>query len=156
MLHIDIIAKNLFLLQAKTLGTQVTLETFTVWKTNFDMERLAKLGNKAKLIEGKLTGRQLFEKDKDLWRSDLAFLEGRYHFMMHRNVCAFRFFISSAVGVPDTGVGSQGYVSHQLCKNLCPVGQCWPACSHSCLSWCCQTSLLWSVTPSSNKFCLNC
>jgi len=61
---------------AKTLGTQVTLETFTVWKTNFDMERLAKLGNKAKLIEGKLTGRQLFEKDKDLWRSDLAFLEG--------------------------------------------------------------------------------
>ncbi|XP_015792453.1 RWD domain-containing protein 1 [Tetranychus urticae] len=58
-------------------GTKVTVESFLAWKREFDAEMAALEKTQVKL-EGsnkKLTGRELFEKDKSLIESDLKFLE---------------------------------------------------------------------------------
>ncbi|XP_053212268.1 RWD domain-containing protein 1-like [Panonychus citri] len=58
-------------------GTKVTVESFLAWKREFDIEMASLEKTKAK-VEGsnkKLTGRELFEKDKSLIESDLKFLE---------------------------------------------------------------------------------
>ena len=57
-------------------GTRVTVETFIKWKVKFDAERaeLTK-GMKTEDTEPKkLTGRQLFEKDRSLYDSDINFI----------------------------------------------------------------------------------
>ena len=58
-------------------GTRVTVESFMKWKLLFDEEmsetlKLKKHGDKS---GGKLTGRELFEKDHTLNESDLQFME---------------------------------------------------------------------------------
>lgn len=59
-------------------GTRVTVETFIKWKVKFDAEQ-AEL-NKSVRVEDtdskKLTGRQLFEKDRSLYDSDIKFISG--------------------------------------------------------------------------------
>ena len=57
-------------------GTRVTVESFMKWKTAFD-EEMTEIKRKLKEKENvkKLTGRELFEKDKTLNESDLKFLE---------------------------------------------------------------------------------
>ena len=61
---------------AEIYGTMVTEETFKEWSTKFRAE-MTDLNSKKKLeIEsGKLTGRQLFEKDEKLFLSDIQFLD---------------------------------------------------------------------------------
>eukprot|EP01116_Phalansterium_solitarium_P011053 TRINITY_DN26663_c0_g1_i1.p1 TRINITY_DN26663_c0_g1~~TRINITY_DN26663_c0_g1_i1.p1 ORF type:complete len:216 (-),score=76.54 TRINITY_DN26663_c0_g1_i1:424-1071(-) len=58
----------------RALGTPVTVDTFTIWAENFyarlEQERLAKEKTKTKL-----TGRQMFESNKELVLSDAAFAE---------------------------------------------------------------------------------
>lgn len=61
-------------------GTRVTVDSFMKWKLNFDAEMQLlreKAGDKdlSKELKGKLSGRQLFEKDATLNESDLKFLE---------------------------------------------------------------------------------
>lgn len=61
-------------------GTRVTVESFMKWKLKFDAEMAAvreKSGERdlSKELKGKLTGRELFEKDSTLNESDLKFLE---------------------------------------------------------------------------------
>ncbi|KAG8186832.1 hypothetical protein JTE90_020510 [Oedothorax gibbosus] len=58
-------------------GVRVTVESFMSWKAKFDqeMEELKKLQGKQEVISNKLTGRELFEKDKTLVDSDLKFLQ---------------------------------------------------------------------------------
>jgi len=59
-------------------GTCVTVETFIKWKVKFDIEQ-AELTKTVKLDETeakKLTGRQLFEKDRSLYDSDIKFISG--------------------------------------------------------------------------------
>lgn len=53
-------------------GTKVTVESFTQWKEKFDEEMRA-LNPKEDLIKGKLTGKQMFIRDKALAESDLKF-----------------------------------------------------------------------------------
>ena len=59
-------------------GTRVTVETFIKWKVKFDAEQ-GEL-NKSTRVEDtdskKLTGRQLFEKDRSLYDSDIKFISG--------------------------------------------------------------------------------
>jgi hypothetical protein len=57
-------------------GTRVTVESFLKWKEAFDEEmNEIKRKNKEKESTKRLTGRELFEKDKTLNESDLKFLE---------------------------------------------------------------------------------
>ncbi|XP_023233299.1 RWD domain-containing protein 1-like [Centruroides sculpturatus] len=59
-------------------GTRVTVETFLTWKTKFDAEMAEIKRNqfvKEELGTKKLTGRELFEKDRTLIESDLRFLQ---------------------------------------------------------------------------------
>jgi hypothetical protein len=59
-------------------GTCVTVETFIKWKVKFDVEQ-AELIKGVKIDETepkKLTGRQLFEKDRSLYDSDIKFISG--------------------------------------------------------------------------------
>ena len=59
-------------------GTRVTVETFIKWKVKFDAEQ-GELIKTVKIDEGdskKLTGRQLFEKDRSLYDSDIKFISG--------------------------------------------------------------------------------
>uniref|UniRef100_A0A131XI71 RWD domain-containing protein n=1 Tax=Hyalomma excavatum TaxID=257692 RepID=A0A131XI71_9ACAR len=57
-------------------GTRVTVESFLAWKSKFDAE-MAEIRNRDKTLNasGKLTGRELFEKDKNLIDSDLQFMQ---------------------------------------------------------------------------------
>lgn len=57
-------------------GTRVTVESFLAWKSKFDAE-MAEIRNRDKILNasGKLTGRELFEKDKNLIDSDLQFMQ---------------------------------------------------------------------------------
>ncbi|UJR14973.1 hypothetical protein I4U23_001952 [Adineta vaga] len=57
-------------------GTCVSVETFIKWKVKFDAEQ-AELKKVIKVDENepkKLTGRQLFEKDRSLYDSDIQFI----------------------------------------------------------------------------------
>ncbi|XP_054156406.1 RWD domain-containing protein 1-like [Oppia nitens] len=58
-------------------GTQVTVETFMVWKKQFDeeMQLLDKELKTKQELAKKLTGKQLFETNKSLFESDLQFLD---------------------------------------------------------------------------------
>jgi hypothetical protein len=59
-------------------GTRVTVETFIKWKVKFDAEQ-GELIKTVKIDETdakKLTGRQLFEKDRSLYDSDIKFISG--------------------------------------------------------------------------------
>ncbi|KAF8778244.1 RWD domain-containing protein 1 [Argiope bruennichi] len=58
-------------------GVRVTVESFMTWKAKFDQEmaELKKLQAKEEVASKKLTGRELFEKDKTLVDSDLKFLQ---------------------------------------------------------------------------------
>ncbi|KAH7937311.1 hypothetical protein HPB49_010482 [Dermacentor silvarum] len=57
-------------------GTRVTVESFLAWKSKFDAE-MAEIRNRDKTLNasGKLTGRELFEKDTNLIDSDLQFMQ---------------------------------------------------------------------------------
>ena len=64
--------------QKRYQGTQVSVETFIKWKVKFDAEQ-AELSKVVKIDETepkKLTGRQLFEKDRSLYDSDIKFISG--------------------------------------------------------------------------------
>lgn len=59
-------------------GTRVSVESFIKWKVKFDAEQ-AELSKVVKVDETepkKLTGRQLFEKDRSLYDSDIKFISG--------------------------------------------------------------------------------
>jgi len=59
-------------------GTRVTVETFIKWKVKFGAEQ-AKWIKAVKVDEAdskKWTGRQLFEKDRSLYDSDIKFISG--------------------------------------------------------------------------------
>ena len=59
-------------------GTRVTVETFIKWKVKFDAEQ-AESNKTIKVDETelkKITGRQLFEKDRSLYDSDIKFISG--------------------------------------------------------------------------------
>ncbi|GIY06596.1 RWD domain-containing protein 1 [Caerostris darwini] len=58
-------------------GVRVTVESFMSWKAKFDQEvaELKKLQAKDEVVSKKLTGRELFEKDRSLVDSDLQFLQ---------------------------------------------------------------------------------
>ena len=60
------------ILEKKLVGTKVTVENFMAWRRDFDIKRLE--GKKAKKIEGKLTGRELFLQNSTLNESDLKFI----------------------------------------------------------------------------------
>ena len=62
---------------AEKYGIMVTQETFKEWSTKFraEMADLNSKNNKFEIEPGKLTGRQLFEKDEKLFLSDMQFLE---------------------------------------------------------------------------------
>lgn len=67
-------------------GTRVTVETFIKWKVKFDAEQaeLKKVVVKVDDAESKkLTGRQLFERDRSLYDSDIQFIstEGKHGFV---------------------------------------------------------------------------
>ncbi|EEC07453.1 rwd domain-containing protein, putative [Ixodes scapularis] len=57
-------------------GTRVTVECFLAWKDKFDAE-IAEMRSREKVDTNirKLTGRELFEKDKNLIDSDLQFMQ---------------------------------------------------------------------------------
>jgi len=76
--------------EARTRGTPVTLESFKTWKTNFDKEIAQKRErtedeklkgltpkerDEVKKLATRLTGRQLFERNRDLATSDDSLLE---------------------------------------------------------------------------------
>ncbi|KAH9063458.1 RWD-domain-containing protein [Lactarius vividus] len=76
--------------EARTRGTPVTVKSFTEWKIKFDREvslrkmrteeeklktMTAKEREEFKKIAARLTGRQLFERDKNLATSDTSLLE---------------------------------------------------------------------------------
>jgi hypothetical protein len=59
-------------------GTRVTVQTFIAWKTAFNAEMKKKKeleGEKEKEKSGKLTGKELFLRDKTMIESDLQFEE---------------------------------------------------------------------------------
>ena len=57
-------------------GTRVTVESFIKWKVKFDAEQneLKKAVKVDEAEQKKLTGRQLFEKDRSLYDSDIQFI----------------------------------------------------------------------------------
>ncbi|CAF0966462.1 unnamed protein product [Adineta ricciae] len=59
-------------------GTRVTVESFIKWKVKFDAEQneLKKVVKVDETELKKLTGRQLFEKDRSLYDSDIQFISG--------------------------------------------------------------------------------
>jgi len=76
--------------EARTRGTPVTVESFNTWKSRFDKElslrKTREEGEKLKALTSKereeykklgvrLTGRQLFERDRNLATSDASLLE---------------------------------------------------------------------------------
>ncbi|KAJ1908171.1 rwd domain-containing protein [Tieghemiomyces parasiticus] len=74
------LAKEMELEQAKFVGTRVAPESFMAWKAKFDAEmaeiQRAQNSQKRNVEKNKkLTGRQMFEKDKSLARSDANFME---------------------------------------------------------------------------------
>lgn len=62
------------LFQKRFEGTLVNPETFFAWKASFDAE-FAHLKTSRERDTGKLTGREMFMRDKTLVESDLKFLE---------------------------------------------------------------------------------
>ncbi|KAJ1560180.1 RWD domain-containing protein 1, partial [Nowakowskiella sp. JEL0078] len=63
---------------ARYQGTRVNVDTFSKWRSTFEKEIaeiIFKEGKQIDLKKGKLTGRQLFEKDVSLVKSDMAFAE---------------------------------------------------------------------------------
>lgn len=73
-------------------GTRVSVETFIKWKVKFDAEQM-ELAKIIKTDDGepkKLTGRQLFEKDRSLYDSDIKFISGEgtieYRFYFLRKI----------------------------------------------------------------------
>ncbi|XP_061430910.1 RWD domain-containing protein 1 [Lethenteron reissneri] len=61
-------------------GTPVTIENFLSWKAKFDQERLEmrkkkQLREEEQIGKSKLSGKQLFETDRNLDTSDMQFLE---------------------------------------------------------------------------------
>ena len=57
-------------------GTPVTRESFTAWKEKFDKERIARQQTAAiELDKCKLTGKQMFERDASLAKSDSQLLD---------------------------------------------------------------------------------
>ncbi|RKP39993.1 hypothetical protein BJ085DRAFT_20781, partial [Dimargaris cristalligena] len=74
------VAREIAAEQEKFVGTKVSVETFLVWKHKFDSEmealRMGQLaGKKSVDKKNKLTGRQLFEKDSSLARSDVTLMD---------------------------------------------------------------------------------
>ncbi|XP_074601672.1 RWD domain-containing protein 1-like [Brevipalpus obovatus] len=65
-------------------GTRVTIETFMAWKRDFDAEmaELEKMNQKDEGASRKMTGRELFEKDKSMIESDLQFLDSEEDFCL--------------------------------------------------------------------------
>ncbi|KAI0242008.1 Protein gir2 [Massospora cicadina] len=67
--------------ESKFIGTKVTPESFLAWKIKFDLEKETSenaTSNKPgfkKFDKKMLTGKQLFEKDHKLAKSDMQFLE---------------------------------------------------------------------------------
>ncbi|CAO3623315.1 unnamed protein product [Mucor hiemalis] len=65
--------------QAKFMGTKVTVESFMAWKKKFDAEMLEKdellKAQRQKELKSKLSGRELFEKDKSLALSDAKYMD---------------------------------------------------------------------------------
>ncbi|XP_038048027.1 RWD domain-containing protein 1-like [Patiria miniata] len=60
----------------KLKGTLVTIESFLAWKDKFDQERLmAKKKKTTGEQTKKLSGKELFEKDHNLYESDMALLD---------------------------------------------------------------------------------
>ena len=75
-------SKKPTLIEEKVLdeGTQVTKESFSVWRDRFLKENVGNLRGPASLLapaqkESKLTGKQLFEQNKALASSDAAFAD---------------------------------------------------------------------------------
>ena len=68
--------KNMFCLfeQKRFEGTKVTVESFLKWKAAFDKEMLELKRSKAEKSDKKLTGKQQFERDENLYESDLQML----------------------------------------------------------------------------------
>ena len=66
-------------------GTRVTVESFIKWKVKFDAEQneLKKAVKVDEAEQKKLTGRQLFEKDRSLYDSDIQFIssEGKIFYL---------------------------------------------------------------------------
>ena len=52
----------------------MTVESFLKWKAAFDKEMAELKRSKAEKAEKKLTGKQLFERDENLYQSDLQLL----------------------------------------------------------------------------------
>ncbi|CAG8486937.1 2915_t:CDS:2 [Scutellospora calospora] len=79
----DRIRKEIEEEQAKFQGTRVTIASFLEWRENFEREiaerekttKSLTLLRKEELRRNKLTGRQLFEQDEALARSDVTFME---------------------------------------------------------------------------------
>ncbi|KAK9767792.1 Protein gir2 [Basidiobolus ranarum] len=74
------LAKEMAAEQAKFVGTKITIPLFLEWKAKFEAEMLEKERNskefKAKEAKkGKLTGRQLFESDASLAKSDSTYMD---------------------------------------------------------------------------------
>jgi hypothetical protein len=61
-------------------GTRVTVQSFIEWKIKFEAEMKAKEGDKKEdpTVGKKLTGKELFLRDKTLNESDLQFLDEEY------------------------------------------------------------------------------
>lgn len=57
-------------------GTHVNYETFMKWRIAFEKEINSNKKNNSDSLKGKLTGRQLFERDASMNLSDISFFEG--------------------------------------------------------------------------------
>ena len=82
-------------------GTRVTVESFIKWKVKFDAE-IAELTKAVKVDENeakKLNGRQLFEKDRSLYDSDIKFISGEGKgFLLIRDDHALNFSFRRGTG----------------------------------------------------------
>ncbi|KAI8867432.1 RWD-domain-containing protein, partial [Ramicandelaber brevisporus] len=81
-LHDERVAREMAIEQQKFIGTAVTKDSFLAWKAKFDKEREQKAEEERKAkglpdprLNKKLTGRQLFEKDASLARSDAKYID---------------------------------------------------------------------------------